>query len=101
MPKPPIIIAQVAGSGTGAGTPTAPWLATVEVTASEMVVMKGLAEAIEREGAAEVGRGAAALLEAVLRLLGGFIGEGLTLRLVRRIWADLPPPGAGSGTEES
>lgn len=77
-------------------SPDAPWLATLEMAAGEAVVMKGLTEAIDREGAAEVGRGAAALLAALLRLLSAFIGEGLTHRLIRRAWPDLPHLGAGS-----
>jgi hypothetical protein len=39
---------------------------------------------------AEARRGVEALLGIVLSLLGGFIGDQLTTRLVQEVWPDLP-----------
>ena len=99
-----------------------PWLAKVEVSSSATVLIRGqtsesaekgrgrilalvmiggLPEAVEQEGAARVREGTAALLANTIGLLCGFIGEDLTFRLLRRVWAELPRARTGSGPEEA
>ena len=52
--------------------------------------LQGLAERAQQVQPAEAGRGLHALLSLLLGLLADFIGEELTLRLIRDIWSDLP-----------
>jgi hypothetical protein len=53
--------------------------------------LEGLAERMHDIDAVEAGKGLEAVLGILLDLLVGFIGEDLTLRLVREVWPD--PPG--------
>jgi hypothetical protein len=50
----------------------------------------GLSEHVRDVEAGEAGKGLVAVLGLLLDLLVGFIGEDLTFRLVREVWADLP-----------
>lgn len=77
---------------TKAAGPALRW--ELQVTTTGTIV--GLAEHIEREGAAQVVTYAVDLLANVIALLCAFIGDDLTFRLVGRIWTDLP--GGGTGT---
>ncbi|WP_438027165.1 hypothetical protein [Sorangium sp. So ce233] len=71
------------------------------VTCGDTVVMTGMSEMIEREGAAEAGATAVVLLANVIALLCSFIGEDLTFRLLRRGWTGLAGQGEGPGAEEA
>src|SRR5690242_4331409 len=66
----------------------APWLS--EVTIETNGSPQGLREAASTQGAVEAAEGYTALLAHLLGLLVLFIGEALTLRLVRDIWPDVP-----------
>lgn len=72
-----------------------------DVTCGDTVVMTGMSELIEREGAAQAGAAAVVLLANVIALLCSFIGEDLTFRLLRRGWTGLPGQEAGPGAEEA
>lgn len=48
----------------------------------------------------EIAKGEVALVAQFLGLLITFIGESLTLRLVREVWPDAPFDGADTGAEE-
>lgn len=71
------------------------------VTCGDTVVMTGMSEMIEREGAAQAGEAAAVLLANVIALLSSFIGEDLSFRLLRRGWTGLPGHEEGPGAEEA
>ncbi|KYF72480.1 hypothetical protein [Sorangium cellulosum] len=71
------------------------------VTCGDTVVMTGMSELIERDGAAQAGAAAAVLLANVISLLCSFIGEDLTFRLLRRGWTGLPGEGERPGAEEA
>ncbi|WP_433933475.1 hypothetical protein AB3662_03940 [Sorangium cellulosum] len=71
------------------------------VTCGDTVVMTGISELIEREGAAQAGAAAAVLLANVIALLCSFIGEDLTFRLLRRGWTALPGDAESPGAEEA
>jgi hypothetical protein len=57
--------------------------------------LQGLTERIYDIDAVEAGKGLEAVLGILLDLLVGFIGEDLTVRLVREVWPDLPGPPPG------
>ena len=54
------------------------------------IAIDGLADAVSREGEAQVKEGSAALLATTVDLLCSFIGAGLTFRMLRRAWPELP-----------
>ena len=69
-----------------------PWLCATRVTAEGF--LEGLDE-VELEAQLdpeEIFEGRVILLAQLLGLLVAFIGENLTLRLVREVWPKLPPP---------
>lgn len=66
----------------------APWLAPVTVSVN--CVLEGLPEASTDEDANEATESFATLLAHFLGLLVTFIGEPLTLRLVRDMWPEAP-----------
>jgi hypothetical protein len=74
------------------------WLGVVTVDAGG--ALEGLAEPQATISPAESARGGVVLLAQLLGLLATFIGEDLTLRLVREVWpkldADDPEFGKGS-----
>ena len=75
-----------------ANTPDCAWLdpaASRGGTAGTQVI-QGIAGAVEREGTERVVECATLLLENVLGLLCSFIGNDLTVRLVRQSWPELP-----------
>ena len=65
-----------------------PWLRAVHVTADG--TLKGLDEVAEQVDPDEIFEGCVVLLAQLLGLLVAFIGEDLTLRLVRDTWPKLP-----------
>lgn len=99
-----------------------PWLGRTGISASATLLIRGpvnsepeaaraqvsarvhldaLPEAIAREGRDTVLEAASALVGTVLELLSNFIGEDLTMRLVRRVWPDVPSPSSDSGAHEA
>jgi hypothetical protein len=73
------------------------WLSSLHVDASGSLA--GLAEPESLVGPYNGFKGGVALLTQLLCLLVAFIGEDLTIRLVRDVWPTLPPdmdPGKGS-----
>lgn len=78
----------------------AEWIATITIHVEPVLSLQGLAERIESEGSAEVMKGLELLLANLIGLLGTFIGEPLTLLLIRRIWPDVPLENPGSGSKE-
>lgn len=68
--------------------PEIPWLRTVHVSAGG--TMEGLEELRAQIGPDEFLEGRIVLLAQLLGLLVAFIGEKLTLRLVREIWPKVP-----------
>ncbi|XXY18957.1 hypothetical protein WME88_04805 [Sorangium sp. So ce216] len=72
-----------------------------DVTCGDTVVMKGMSDMIEREGAAHAVAAAVLLLDNVIVLFCSFIGEDLTFRLLRRGWTGFPGGAEGSGAEEA
>jgi hypothetical protein len=68
--------------------------------ATRVIARTDLVAAAPRDGAPRLKRWAVAVLAHVLALFCSFIGENLTLRLVRRVWRDLPRgPTASQGEE--
>lgn len=63
-----------------------PWLSAVQVQADGSLA--GLGEAASRQDRDQATKGFGALLTQFLGLLVTFIGEALTLRLVREIWPE-------------
>jgi hypothetical protein len=81
-----------------------PVLDGVRARAAPVGCFEGLSESVRDVGAAEAGKGLLAVLGTLLDLLVGFIGEDLTLRLVREVWPGLPllepgRPGNPAGQE--
>jgi hypothetical protein len=73
----------------------AAWVEKLEVTAGGSLVFPG---ELEYElGAKEMAKGATALVTQMLELLGTFIGETLTHRLVQQIWPQVAPGDSKSG----
>ncbi|HEY5047854.1 MAG TPA: hypothetical protein VII49_07555 [Rhizomicrobium sp.] len=79
------------------GAAQAPWLGAIRVNAD------GFFEGLDEQGAPVVPEkmveGGGLVLAQLLGLLAAFIGETLTLRLVREIWPKVPldDPGFGNG----
>ncbi|WP_438039099.1 hypothetical protein [Sorangium sp. So ce128] len=73
------------------------WIETAVVPARSNVVFEGLAGRVEREGAPAVIDGMTALLAHLIGLLFTFIGEELALRIVQRIWTEVPRPAESRG----
>lgn len=67
-----------------------PWLERTHVTLTPTLTLGELATTAQREGAEEVKAGATLLLETFLALLATFIGEELTLSLLRGRGEDSP-----------
>jgi hypothetical protein len=81
-----------------------PFLDGVSARAAPVGCFEGLSECVHGIGAAEASQGLLAVLSRLLDLLVGFIGEDLTLRLVREVWPGLPllepgRPGNPAGQE--
>jgi hypothetical protein len=75
-------------------------LAACDATLAPGAVCEGLAAMVERVGEDVARRWAVALLGEILALHCDFIGEDLTLRLLRRVWPE-PVDAASSGSEEA
>lgn len=76
------------------------WIESISFHAEPDLILVGLSERIESEGAAPVIDGLALLLANLIGLLCTFIGESLTLLLVRRIWPEVALEFPGSGSKE-
>lgn len=76
------------------------WIESITFRAEPVLTLEGLSERIESEGAGPVFDGLALLLANLIGLLCTFIGESLTLLLVRRIWPEVAPEFPGSGSKE-
>ena len=72
-----------------------PWLAEVQVEPDG--ALKGLREVVEGRDPAEAAAGVTAVLAHFLGLMVSFIGDPLTLRLMRAVWPELSLSDAGSG----
>jgi hypothetical protein len=79
--------------------PEADWLEPVRVTAD--AVLEGFHEAAQCQSAETVAEGSTALLAQLLGLLVTFIGQALTLRLVREVWPEAAMDKGNSGAEET
>lgn len=77
-----------------------PWLRTVHVEADGS--LEGLEQPLARLDPDEFIKGNVCLLAQLLGLLVAFIGESLTLGLVRDVWPKVPPDdwNAGKGVED-
>lgn len=64
-----------------------PWLRAVEVTPAGLMLLGELKTQVEPTAIAE---GGVVLLTQLLDLLATFIGEKLTLGIVREVWPELP-----------
>jgi hypothetical protein len=80
--------------------PEFPWLASTAMGADPGPTMQLLADAVRSEGVGRIVEGTTALLGAVVALLFTFIGEDLTLRILRRVWALKEGDLGGPGPEE-
>jgi hypothetical protein len=78
----------------------AAWIESVNIQVEPTLTLTGLAECIESEGAAEVMEGLELLLANFIGLLCTFIGESLTMLLIRRIWPEVPLDDPGAGSKE-
>ena len=76
-----------------------PWLEGVRVKADGS--LEGLGEAAQQQDAEAAARGSATLLAQLLALLMTFIGEYLTLRLMRDVWPNASLSDRNTGTEET
>ena len=72
-----------------------PWLRTVPVKADDS--FEGLGDLGTQVDARELFEGRVVLVAQILGLLVAFIGEDLTLRLLREVWPKLSLNGADSG----
>jgi hypothetical protein len=75
------------------------WLERTDVTVDPTVTLTELAATAQREGADQVKAGATLILETFLTLLATFVGEELTLSLLRGRFGSAPGT-AGPGSEE-
>jgi hypothetical protein len=66
-----------------------PWLDQLEVQVGHVMALQGLTECVRTQGREQVAEGATLLLSHLLELLCNFIGQDLTLRMVRRGWPTL------------
>lgn len=76
------------------------WTEDITIPFEPVITWMGLAETIEREGAAQVKGAAVALLANVIGLLCIFIGEDLTLLFIHRIWTGMAPAVAVTSSKE-
>jgi hypothetical protein len=76
------------------------WLGSIAQGEAPSLSFKGSAEAVEREGSRAATDGFGAVLSNFIGLLETFIGADLTLRLLRRIWPEIPPEGTARGEGE-
>jgi len=76
------------------------WIESITIQTGPVLTLNGLAERIESEGAAEVIDGLVLLLANLIGLLCTFIGEPLTMLLIRRIWPEVPLEDPDSGSKE-
>lgn len=72
-----------------------PWLSAVQVKADG--TLEGLEELRPQLAPEEIAEGRVALLAQLLGLLVAFIGESMTVRLVREVWPQLPVNDSESG----
>ena len=79
------------GRALALAKPEIPWLRAVQV--NENGCMEGLEELQRQIGADEFLEGKVVLLAQLLGLLVAFIGQNLTLRLVREVWPKIPLDG--------
>lgn len=77
----------------------APWIESITIQVEPVLTLTGLAERVESQGAAEVTEGLKLLLANLIGLLCTFIGDSLTLLLIRRIWPEVALETPGSGSE--
>ena len=75
------------------------WIESITIHVEPILTLTGLAERVESEGAAEVFEGLELLLANIIGLLCTFIGDSLTMLLIRRIWPEVALETAGSGSE--
>ncbi len=66
-----------------------PWLVPLRVSDQNGCALEGVAEAT-KAGAGEAPAGFAAVIATTITLLASFIGEDLTIRLLREAWPDVP-----------
>jgi hypothetical protein len=66
-----------------------PWLDQLEVQVGQVMALQGLSECVRTQGREQAMDGATLLLSHLLELLCTFIGQDLTLRMVRRGWPTL------------
>lgn len=78
----------------------APWIESITIHVVPVFTLTGLAERVNREGAAEVIEGLELLLANLIGLLCTFIGDSLTLLLIRRIWPEVALETPDSGSKE-
>jgi hypothetical protein len=76
--------------------PSCAWLQRTDVVVQPAVTLADLAAAAQREGPEQVKAGAVLVVETFVSLLATFIGEELTLSVLRGRWASLPGPGPGA-----
>jgi len=79
--------------------PEASWLAAVRVQGD--ATLEGFSETAQQQSAEAIAEGSAALLAQLLGLLVTFIGEALTLRLVRGAWPEAQLEDRNLGAEET
>lgn len=75
-----------------------PWLDAVRIREDGSLEWPGADES--QHGTEETAKGEAAIVAQLLGLLVSFIGEALTLLLVREVWPEAPFDGRDAGTEE-
>jgi hypothetical protein len=66
-----------------------PWLVPLRVAEQNGCALEGVAEAT-KAGAGEAPAGFAAVIATTITLLASFIGEDLTIRILRDAWPDVP-----------
>lgn len=81
--------------------PDFPFLEGVRPGSSPESCLEGLREHVQRVEPARAREGLALVLASLLGLLATFIGDELTLRLVRDVWPDARLGGTGPGTREA
>ena len=75
------------------------WFEALHVKAD--ATLEGFQEVSQQQSAEAIVEGSVALLGQLLGLLVTFIGEDLTLRLVRDVWPEIQLDNLNSGTEET